>query len=543
MKIKITSILFLIALATDVSSAATKPSIYVGPMASGEAVRILRTRYVLQPLTNSCPSCLGIVVGPADLSKPWVVARLRAAYEAGHAVGVTNATIANIRRLHDLLGHRGSAEPVPSGKQVDLIAFRKAQRSDGRFHFSSHVLLPRLAAVNRGPLLTEKDKNQLKRVSSKWVKQKLRQELVKERRQQRKQQIQRARDLADSNDIKALSRVFSARPHLPAPPPGDPQQNLINLAESYESHAVQTDSSYGDQVQLVNIAYAARSFLNSSDFYYVLQESSYKLGLFPCQHCIESWINSTSAVAPYSGLTLLQPVPGTTMEATQISSTVSKSIGNSVGFNTSQGLDASVTSTTTISNTKSTTVPATTVTNGADFVQAQTAWTFQVNDIASHFPGDVLYDDQWIWQVPFSSYSPSDPPDLFFNTSAFLNVNLSGLPDVNLQVELSPSVPWPFGRTFSLQPPVVTGVSPSCVNSGDSFIIEGSAFYPSLVQSVEIGGTPVSPDSITKVSDTQLEIIAPDTILCHGEGCAVSVQTTQGTSNTNFNIVISDFCF
>jgi hypothetical protein len=100
----------------------------------------------------------------------------------------------------------------------------------------------------------------------------------------------------------------------------------------------------------------------------------------------------------------------------------------------------------------------------------------------------------------------------------------------------------PFGRTFALQPPVVTSVSPSCVNSGDNFIIQGTGFYPSLVQSVLIGGTPVSADSITRENDTQLKVVAPDTIECHGTGCPVAVQTTQGTSKTNFNIVISDFC-
>jgi len=47
---------------------------------------------------------------------------------------------------------------------------------------------------------------------------------------------------------------------------------------------------------------------------------------------------------------------------------------------------------------------------------------------------------------------------------------------------------------------------------------------------------------VTTVSDTQINVIAPDTIECHGTGCTVAVQTTQGTSNTNFTIVISDFC-
>ena len=125
MKRKTVSILFLIGLAATASSAATRGSIYVGPMASGEAVRILSTGYVLQPLTNSCPDCVGIVVGPADLGNPSIVNRLRNAYEASHPVGLTNATTVSIQRLHDLLGHHGSAQPAPGSEQVDLVAFRK----------------------------------------------------------------------------------------------------------------------------------------------------------------------------------------------------------------------------------------------------------------------------------------------------------------------------------------------------------------------------------------------------------------------------------
>jgi hypothetical protein len=37
-------------------------------------------------------------------------------------------------------------------------------------------------------------------------------------------------------------------------------------------------------------------------------------------------------------------------------------------------------------------------------------------------------------------------------------------------------------------------------------------------------------------------VVAPDTFECHGTGCSVAVQTAEGTSNTNFNIIISDFC-
>ncbi len=497
------------------NSAAAAPkkrgTIQLGPSASGEAVRILSTAYKLRPLRGKvCRTSLGIVVGPADLFTPRIIERLRAAYEAGHGVALTNATQASIERLHDLLGHRGSAQPPPSVASADLVAFRKAFRADGQLHSSSHILLPRATAAGTSGLLTKRD-------------------------------MKRRQLTADANDIKALQRIFSATAVVPGAPPGDDQQNLLSLAESYESHAIQTDSS-GNQAQLINSVWAARSFLNSADFYYVLQEADYVLNA----KLLNSWSNEAATDLPYQNVTLLQPSPQTTLEATQVTSGVSTSIGVSVGFNTAQGLNASVTRTTTISNSKSTTVPAMSITNDADFSDATTDWLYTLNDLSTGGAIDLF--NQWIWQVPFSSYSASDPPELFINSSSELNANVRDniyptppSSPVVVEVQLSASVPWPFGRTFAIQPPVVTGVSPACVNSGDSFTIQGTGLYPSLVQAVLINGNAVDSSAITTVSDTQTNVIAPDTIECHF-GCPVAVQTNEGTSNTNFNIEISALC-
>jgi len=62
------------------------------------------------------------------------------------------------------------------------------------------------------------------------------------------------------------------------------------------------------------------------------------------------------------------------------------------------------------------------------------------------------------------------------------------------------------------------------------------------VQSVLIGGTQVEPANVTTTSDTQIAVIAPDTIECHGSGCSVVVQTSEGTSNTDQTIAISALC-
>ncbi|HEY8516092.1 MAG TPA: hypothetical protein VIS07_11310 [Candidatus Binatia bacterium] len=114
-------------------------TIYTGPTASGEAVRVLARAYALRDLSeDSAPR--PIVVGPADLDAPWIVAKLREAYEAGFAVAVTDAEVADIDRLHELMSHEGSAHPGAEVKQVALAAVRRAERPDGQLNYGSHLL-------------------------------------------------------------------------------------------------------------------------------------------------------------------------------------------------------------------------------------------------------------------------------------------------------------------------------------------------------------------------------------------------------------------
>jgi hypothetical protein len=529
--------------ATASMATAMRGTILIGPSTSGEALRILRTGYTLEPLSGCSPldprcNANPIVVGSSDLDTPWIVDRLKASYEAGHGVTLTDATAADIERLRNLLGHHGSLQHNGNG-QVDLVAFRKAQRTDGQFHFSSHVLLPRTA--DETGLLTRQDKKGLKRVSG-AVRRKLKKKLIKLARLH----LQQAQAIADRNDIEALGRVFSATAVVPEPPPqlqsGNQQQNLLEIAESYETHAVQSDS-FGDQAQVVNTVWSVRSFLNSADFYYVLQEADYVVvpGVSGDGR-LKSWNNSVdSGPGAVGTITLLQPSPQSTMETTTVTSAVSKTVGVSAGWNETQGLDASVSASTTITNSKTTNIPPITITNSADFQQANLAWTYHVNDLPQN-PDSITLFNQWIWQVPFSSYTLSGDPTFVFGSTSILDADYSRRGKKHVLVEVNPVIPWPFGKTFALQQPVVTGVNPSCVNSGDQFTIQGTGMYPSMVTAVLIGGTPFDAANIRTVSDTQINVIAPDTVECHGTGCAVAVQTAEGTSNTNFNIIISDFC-
>ena len=64
----------------------------------------------------------------------------------------------------------------------------------------------------------------------------------------------------------------------------------------------------------------------------------------------------------------------------------------------------------------------------------------------------------------------------------------------------------------------------------------GSAFYPSLVTSVLVGGTPLAPTQYSVVSDTKIAVVAPAQFGVFPQ--AVVVQTTQGVSNDNVTVTI-----
>ena len=140
--------------------------------------------------------------------------------------------------------------------------------------------------------------------------------------------------------------------------------------------------------------------------------------------------------------------------------------------------------------------------------------------------------DSWIWVVPFKDYSPGQT-QLPFTSYADRGAGDRPVhvPDCSTPL----SAPLPFGDTFQLQNPVVSGVSVPTVAPGGEFTITGSAFYPFLVQGVVIGGQALSPSSFTVLNDSQIEVVAPNT---PGNAQSVVVKTGQGLSNGNVTINI-----
>ncbi len=93
----------------------------------------------------------------------------------------------------------------------------------------------------------------------------------------------------------------------------------------------------------------------------------------------------------------------------------------------------------------------------------------------------------------------------------------------------------PF-NTFTLANPAVSGVNPTSVKRGQTFKIEGSGFYPSLVTAVQLGGVSLPTGNFTPNSDGTVTVVVPNNATTGKQ--SVGVQTSQGQSNTDVEIKV-----
>jgi hypothetical protein len=311
--------------------------------------------------------------------------------------------------------------------------------------------------------------------------------------------------------------------------------SLTQIATAYQTSGFSGASQWG-YIQVVNTVFSARSFTNHQDLYYIQQEVDFTN--------FESadkgtWAAAIGNYAPTSigGLNplTLQPSPQSNPGTTTLTNSVSNTISGSIGWNESQGFNASVGFSVTVANTTSTTVPPIEIAYSGNPKIGSTQWVYTQPGSINNEQTTTLYQ-QWIWVVPFAQEQNS--PDISFQTEAGLSYNSSGAPVPNVTLDMSTIIPLPFGSTFTLTKPNVTGVSPMTVQPGDLFTIEGTGLYPSLIQNVFIGGQPVNMANVVPISDTEIEILAPNTPRNRPQ--SVVVRTNLGFSNNNVKIIIQN---
>jgi hypothetical protein len=309
--------------------------------------------------------------------------------------------------------------------------------------------------------------------------------------------------------------------------------SLTQIAVAYQSSTIQSNPS--GSVQIVTTVFDARSFVNQQDLYYIQQEVDFTAankpddGLPWTASVLNQPPNWPNSLTPLT----LQPGPQSNPSATTITSSVSKTIGGSIGWNESQGFNASFGASVTIANSTSSTVPPITINYQGTPATGQVAWIYSQPGKQLTVGTTTTLFDQWIWAIPFAQ--ERNIPNISLTTNAGQSYFNNGNQQ-SVDAQYSTTIPLPFGTTFTLERPTVSAVSKKTVQPGDLFTIVGTGLYPSLIQGVFIGGQPVSMANVVAISDTAIEILAPNRPSNRPQ--SVVVRTTRGFSNNNVKISI-----
>ncbi len=467
--------------------------IQVGPSVSGTALRALSGVYTRMPLQSRVAG--PVIVGAADLRGGGFGGLLKRDYNDGQTVALANATPSSTASLARILDYSGQVKFPDGVHRAELVAFRKVAQGD-RTVFSTYILPPTThVQVPRG------DRKEGRQLDAQGVN-------------------------------KYLQQVFAATPAVPAQPQlGGPAQDLLTIANAY-AQTIQYNDTSGAQLQLTDTVYDVRSFTNMADYYYVSQELITKAGTDPLASVLlqsQTNLQNPQGTPPV----ILELSPQSNPQTTTYTSNVGWSISGSIGVSTSSGLNASITAGVSVSNSTTVPVPPISIQNLADPMAGTTKWNYVFNNPPA--PGESnTFSDQWIWRVPWTYYQFDTYHELF---NVISNSFYATPGDPNYRgTGFSLPVPVPFGKTTELDPPIVNVMNPNSVAVGNTFIINGVNYFPSLVESVLIGGKPLDPANWMALNNQQIQAVAPDT---PGKALPVVVKTALGLSNSNATITIT----
>ena len=104
----------------------------IGVSASvGGALDLLRQDYRVVPIKKTAASVFPshLVIGPADLANPYVIALLRQAYRVGKTVAIAGATQDEARRFHRLLrpGQEPNCGPSNGQTKIELYGLQRSR--------------------------------------------------------------------------------------------------------------------------------------------------------------------------------------------------------------------------------------------------------------------------------------------------------------------------------------------------------------------------------------------------------------------------------
>lgn len=485
------------------AAAAGFATIYVAPHVPRRLNKLLGERFNLTPFSaESAPTVLlqggagGIVLGSKDLDVPELTKLAREAYGLGLSVAIADADAEDTERLRAILSR---SLPIPLGKN------------------SKHSGKISLLAVREEAAPT------CCRAST------VRTHIMK-----------RADRKADSRTVDWLEAVFRTRQtSTAAGSQGDVQNDLTKLANSTLTDQWVTNKE-GSALQVLNEAWAARSFVSNVDYYYVQQWVTIANSKGSSPKLIKDVTYTVNQLVAPFGSIIIQAAPGTTQNATTYTSGVSFSTGATAGYNAGNILTAMAGLT--ISNSTSTTVAPTQIKYQGRPEAGMPIWkTITKEEKKGLNAKSYSYTQNWIWAVPFDSYEAGQTSISYLTiTTEQIYRDWSGFKEPDpvqfLSLAIMSVVPLPFNQT-QLAPPSVTGVSTLSASPGDVITVTGANFY--LLNSVLIGGNPVPESNYSVVeSDTSLQIIIPAN-QPSGPGQSIVINTDEGLSNSDITLTIN----
>jgi hypothetical protein len=426
--------------------------------------------------------------------------------DRGGAVLLIHPTLEDAERLNQLAGLAGAAWDNVDHEAL-LYAVRNALDDDGRTHETNFVLLRGSEDDSGAFFLRKRGHGRLDEDETAWLLERI------------------------GRNPPVTQRAASI-PGAQASCEGvDPQSCINQLADA--KHTSLMLAYKGDYQQVDNYIYSARSFFNQEDLYYVAQELQYIPGDCTTRLYIPMQGIVSNHVVPPLMPSVTQASPGSTQETTTVTSGVSFGLGGQAGYASGKAL-FNVAPSLTFSHSKSTTVPPVEVQNLT--VSGVPQWVFFTDQTKEN--ENNHYTTAWIWTVKLDDYS-SDNQTFDFSTGSKMTSPCSG-PVEGFTLGLYSSVHQPF-PTKTVEAPVVTSLTGSPVTAGQQFQIIGTAFYPSLVQNVLLGGNAVPSANISTTSDTVITVTAPNdsSQFPFDRPLAVAVRTSAGTSNADQTVTIS----
>jgi hypothetical protein len=471
--------------------------------AAGGAMDLLRRDFQVVPIEQTAASVFPshLVIGPADLNDPKVIALLKRSYGFGKTVAIVGATKDAAGRFHGLLrpGEKANCQPATGHATIPLYGLQRSRYRVPPQH-SSYCL------VNLDPQARAEDRRWLRLRFGPTPPQPAAGTVTTT-----DNSTQFLTDLATATHCSIKSSTTT--PNGPTITGAIGADLYVYTMRDFTDTGCGSCKDQGADYYLVQDNLIYTTSVSSVNEFFVFAPG---LGEAPPNE----FFPITSS---FVSLEFTDP-PTTTSYESEYSNSLSFTAQGSVGLSAA-GPNVTVGGSVTTNNSTTYSVPPTTILNQSNILTSVPQWTFKPQNLPLNT--DFQVNPTWTWFIPRDAYpkggTGSDGIDFQNDPGLAGNGVLQG------QIEQICFVPVPFSA-WTVNPPLLTSLAPaSTASNGGVFTITGQYLYPGSVVSVLIGGiaVPLS-TNVDLVDDTTIEVTVPG-----GLGLAAGTYPVQ--VNTQFN--------